>query len=333
MLLNKGLWNIYLLFLSAGCLSAQYRPDILGEDYLSRAIQMPDDYDGEVVCTLIKKPNRPENKQAVLYIHGYNDYFFQQELGDSIYARGYNFYAIDLRKYGRSILPHQDPFFCKSLTEYFADIDTALAIIREEGNEDIFIMAHSTGGLISPLYVNNRQANIRGLILNSPFLDMNMNWFLEEIGIPVIAFLGRFFPNWVIQGEGISSYAHSLLKQYRGEWAFDTHLKKENEHPKKAGWIRAIHQGHTIVQKGLDLPCPVLVLSSDKSETEKKTWNEAYRTADIVLDVDDIRTYGARLGHQTTYHAIPDAKHDLILSIRPARDYTYQVIFNWLKEK
>ena len=88
-------------------------------------------------------------RDAILYVHGYNDYFFQRELGDSVNARGYNFYALDLRKYGRSLRPHQDAFFCKDLGEYFADIDTALATIRSEGNERIWLMGHSTGGLIT----------------------------------------------------------------------------------------------------------------------------------------------------------------------------------------
>ena len=111
-----------LLFIST--IYAQYVPDILGDNYLRRTIQMPDDYEGKVVCTLVKKPQLPETKQAILYIHGYNDYFFQKQLGDSVNAHGYNFYAMDLRKSGRSILPNQNPFFCKSLKEYFADLDT-----------------------------------------------------------------------------------------------------------------------------------------------------------------------------------------------------------------
>jgi len=73
---------------------AQYVPDVLGDGYLRRTFQMPDDYEGKVVCTLVKKPQLDSVKQAVLYIHGYNDYFFQKQLGDSINAHGYNFYAL-----------------------------------------------------------------------------------------------------------------------------------------------------------------------------------------------------------------------------------------------
>lgn len=168
-----------LLILLAISLYAQYIPDVLGDGYLRRTPQMPDDYEGKVVCTLVKKPQLPDVKQAVLYIHGYNDYFFQKQLGDSVNAHGYNFYAMDLRKYGRSILPNQNP--CrKSLTEYFADIDTALATIRSEGNDRILLMAHSTGGLITPLYLDSKKDNlpVDGLDIEQSFprLELDGLW-------------------------------------------------------------------------------------------------------------------------------------------------------------
>ena len=243
---------------------AQYVPDVLGDGYLRRTFQMPDDYEGKVVCTLVKKPQLDSVKQAVLYIHGYNDYFFQKQLGDSVNAHGYNFYAMDLRKYGRSILPNQNPFFCKSLKEYFADIDTALATIRSEGNERILLMAHSTGGLITPYYLNSKKGElpVDGLILNSPFLDWNFGWFMEKVVLPTVAFVGRLFPNLTVQGLGDPNYAYSLLKQYKGEWEFDTNWKMIFGHPKKAGWIKAIQEAQQTVQKGLKLDCPILVMSS-----------------------------------------------------------------------
>ena len=148
------------LYLSLmGCLSiclsaiAQYQPDILGDGYQCRTLQLANDYEGEVVTTLVRKPPLPETDRALLYVHGYNDYFFQKELGDSLNAHGYNFYALDLRKYGRSLRPHQDAFFCKDLSEYFADLDTALTIIRQECNREIFLMGHSTGGVITSYYL------------------------------------------------------------------------------------------------------------------------------------------------------------------------------------
>ena len=70
----------------------------------------------------------------------------------------------------------------KSLKEYFADLDTALAIIKEEGNDKILLMAHSTGGLITPYYLDSKKGKlpVDGLILNSPFLDWNFGWMMEK---------------------------------------------------------------------------------------------------------------------------------------------------------
>ena len=93
--MRRKLYFTSLLILLAASLYAQYIPDVLGDGYLRRTFQMPDDYEGKVVCTLVKKPQLPDVKQAVLYIHGYNDYFFQKQLGDSVNAHGYNFYAMD----------------------------------------------------------------------------------------------------------------------------------------------------------------------------------------------------------------------------------------------
>lgn len=333
--MRRKLYFTSLLILLAVSLYAQYVPDVLGDGYLRRTFQMPDDYEGKVVCTLVKKPQLPDVKQAVLYIHGYNDYFFQKQLGDSVNAHGYNFYAMDLRKYGRSILPNQNPFFCKSLTEYFADIDTALATIRSEGNDRILLMAHSTGGLITPLYLDSKKDNlpVDGVILNSPFLDWNFGWFMEKVAIPAVAFIGRFLPNLTVQGYGIASYAHSLLKQFKGEWEYDTNWKMINGHPKKAGWIKAIQEGQRKVRKGLHLDCPVLVMSSDKSYPETKEWHNEYLSSDIVLDVHDIQKYAPKLGEYVTRDTIPNGIHDLILSEKESRDHTYRTVFDWMNRK
>jgi alpha-beta hydrolase superfamily lysophospholipase len=322
---------IALLLISLGGAKAQYVPDIL-PGYLRWTIHQPDDYEGKVVCTLVKKPQLPNAKKAIFYIHGYNDYFFQSQLGDTMNAKGYNFYAMDLRKYGRSILPNQNPFFCKSLKEYFADIDTALAIIKKEGNEQIIMIGHSTGGLINSYYLNERkgEAPVDGLILNSPFLDWNFGWFMENIVMPTVSFVGRIFPYITVQGLGEPYYGWSLLKQYKGNWEYNTDWKMLYGHPIKSGWITAIQTGQQAVQKHSDLGIPILVMSSNHSFHEGKEWNNEYRVCDIVLSVLDIQKYGAKLGSNVTRDTIPNGIHDLILSEKPSRDHTYKVITDWL---
>ena len=177
----RHIFIFIVVWLAAGtiCSFAQYKPDRLGEGFEAKTIAMPDDYSGRVVTTLVRSLSSCDTHKAVLYVHGYNDYFFQETLARTFNDSCFNFYAVDLRKYGRSLLPEQTPFEVRDLQEYFADIDTALTLIREEGNTDIVLMAHSTGGLITSLYCEayRNDLPVQGLILNSPFLDMNMNWF------------------------------------------------------------------------------------------------------------------------------------------------------------
>ncbi len=315
--------------------NAQYLRDSWNEGYLYRTIEQPEDYSGKVVCTIIKKETLPNIKKAIVYVHGYNDYFFQSALGDSANAHGYNFYAVDLRKYGRSLLPNQDAFFCKKMEEYFADIDTTIAIARAEGNEEIILMGHSTGGLSTSLYVHEKKQRekVDALVLNSPFLDWNLGKAAEGLAIPVMSFLGGIFPKMKVQGtsQEASGYAQSLLKKYNGEWYYNDDWKMSFGHKKRAGWVHAIQRGQRKVHKGLNIDCPILVMSSDNSVEENAEWKEEYKHSDVVLDVKEIHKYGDQLGGNVTHIYIKGGLHDLILSEKPARDETYKVIFEWLK--
>src|SRR3569833_4685241 len=107
-------------------------PDLLGADYESVRLTFEDDAEGEVVATLVRR--RAPGRKAVLYVHGFVDYFFQSHLADFYVERGYSFYALDLRKYGRSLLPHQTPFFVCCLFVFFFVLVVVVRLIREEND-------------------------------------------------------------------------------------------------------------------------------------------------------------------------------------------------------
>lgn len=235
--------GLALLCASTVAATGQWEADIL-DGYERKTIAMPDDYSGKVVATVVKKADMPAGADvALLYVHGYNDYFFQKELGDSAVAHGYSFYAVDLRKYGRSILEGQRMFETKNLEEYFEDIDSALSVVKREGFNRVAIVAHSTGGLISSYYLSKRGAdvgNIEALVLNSPFLDMNLSRFQEKVLVPIVSAL-PFKGIKINQGDS-RAYAESLLKRYHGEWDYDTAWKLEVSPAVTSGWIGAIHR-------------------------------------------------------------------------------------------
>ncbi len=326
---------VLLLLLIPLRVLAQYRPDRLGEGFEYQTLHMPDDYSGEVVTTLIRYKNSIDTlHRAVLYVHGYNDYFFQKELAQTFTDSCYNFYAVDLRKYGRSLLPSQTPFEVRNLEEYFADIDTTLSIVRAEGNREVVLMGHSTGGLIASLYCEAHRDNlpVQGLILNSPFFDMNMSRFMADVLVPIVAKLGGFIKNAKIPQGNSTAYSESLLKQYHGEWEYDTNLKFRISPSVSLSWVRAIHQGHKQIQNGTRIPCPILLMYSSQSIYGNE-WTPAHQLGDAVLNVEDIARYGRNLGADVTECEVPEGLHDLILSKPASRQFAYNAIFHWLRRE
>ena len=106
-----------------------WQPDRLLPGFEVLELPAPDDYDGRVVATLVRLPAGDAPRDAVLYVHGFIDYFFQHHLAERFAAEGYAFYALDLRKHGRSLLPHQHACCCKDISEYHDDLTRALAEI------------------------------------------------------------------------------------------------------------------------------------------------------------------------------------------------------------
>lgn len=325
--------RLILIIISFQKLFAQpvFREDILKNGFEQTTIHQPNDYDGEVTVTLIKKTN-PGNKKAVLYIHGFSDYFFQIEMANQYLSHGFDFYAIDLRKYGRSFLPNQRLFNVRNIHEYDADIDTALSIIHQSNYESVLLSGHSTGGLIISCYAKKNKGHERfnAVFLNSPFLDMNLSGFQENIRSPIGSGLGKLIPRKIISMAINPCYGYSISKYYYGEWDFDTLWKPIVAPPVNLGWARAIHRAHKQVQKGNCIDKPILIFQSHQSVYGNK-WKQEYLNGDGVLDVNDIQKYGAKLGYQVKQVTIHNALHDVFLSQKESRDSAYFELFKWLE--
>ncbi len=303
--------------------------DHLGQGFKDIVIPLADDFDGPQEATLIFRKASNANKKAILYVHGFIDYFFQTEMADIYNDWGFDFYAVDLRKYGRSLKEYQHPNFISDIHDYFEELDKSIAIIKESGVKEILLMGHSTGGLTTPLYAQYRK-NIDGLILNSPFFDFNVSVGLKTL-LPLIAAVGKIIP--FAKMDSLSeNYPKSLHKNYLGEWDFNEEWKPIKNFPAYMGWTRAIYKAQKELQKGLDIQCPVLVLHSDKSYIGKN-WNELIRTSDAVLNIDHMKKYAPGLGNNIKIVEIKDGVHDLTLSVKESRDNTFKQIKQWLDKE
>lgn len=318
---------------AAAQISWDWQPDVLGDGYEMRHIKQEYTFSGPVISTVIRKtcPDAAEPRRGVLYIHGFNDYFFQSEMGDRFVARGYDFYAVDLRRYGRSILPGQKPFDIRDLSHYFPDIDSALVVMKQSGIREVILMGHSTGGLISAYFESREHpAIIKALILDSPFLDWNQGW--KEHLIPAVTLLGRVFPDLKISQKKSTGYGESLLKGRHGEWNFNTKWKLLQSPDVTAGWVRAISLAQQDLRGGkADIRVPILLLYSSQS-IEDTDWTPEHQRADAVLDVRDIKKYGLQLGPHVTSVKVMNGMHDLVLSAPTVREPLFRYIFSWLEK-
>jgi alpha-beta hydrolase superfamily lysophospholipase len=312
--------------------SVEVVTDVLGEPWLAETIHLEPDFEGEVVATLVSRPLDSTFDRATLHVHGFSDYFFQAEYGEWWVERGHDMYALDLRKYGRSLRPHQSATYVADLSEYFAELDAAWERITvRDGHRRVVISAHSTGGLIVSLWADARKPEeLAGMVLNSPWLDMQGKaWMRSPATTAVLNRVGQRQPMRELRREVPGFYTRSLHREHEGEWDFDLTWKPLGSFPVRFGWLRAIRVGHALVQRGLDVPAPVLVLSSDRSRWPSTMSDDVF-SSDIVLDVRQIRRWATALGKHVTYVAIPGAVHDVVLSRAPARKKAYDEIERWL---
>ncbi|MDR2929429.1 MAG: alpha/beta hydrolase [Propionibacteriaceae bacterium] len=316
----------------SGWWAPTWAPDRLLEGYQTLTYDMPDrphhadEGDGHLIATLIRH-HPPRQRRAVLYIHGWNEYFFQAHVARAFEELGYDFYAIDLHRYGRSLQPGEMPGYMESVEEYFPELDACVERIRDDHSQ-ILLHGHSTGGLIASLYAADRPKTFVGVVLNSPWIDMQGSALFRALTPPIMRGLAVASPTMALPMSENELYGRSLHKDFCGEWDYDLSLKRVDSQPIRPGWTRAVVNGHDRVGAGLHIDCPVLVLTSARSSAPKQ-WCDDVMTSDLALDVDRIAARAHLLGWHVTLVRLSDGLHDLSLSRADVRERYFDEIRRW----
>lgn len=299
------------------------------------------DGEGELVATLIRSDeHETPARHAVLLVHGFTDYFFNTELAEHFRTRGFAFYALDLHKCGRSWRKGQTPHFTNDLARYDDELERALDIIAAATNgAKVLVYGHSAGGLIVSLWLDRLQRrgatagkHVAGLVLNSPFLDLQGPAVLRTVGTAAIAALSRCRKKLVARGPTEGGYGTTLHRDYAGEFDYNLQWKPIGGFPVTFGWINAIRRGQGRLHRGLDVGAPNLILRSDRSvrEVSDPEKVETIQRGDAVLDVKQIARWAGCIGNRTTIVPIADAKHDVFLSLAEPRQAAYHELGRWL---
>jgi len=337
--------------------SLTWVPDILGKPF--EQLTLPLGVSGEhgsLVATLVRSiPNpittlfAPLRDVDVLYVHGWSDYFFQRDLAQFWTDRGAHFYALDLRRYGRSLRDGEAPGYIDSLDDYDVDIEAALQAIgshpsstasgtvgaepdRPAGRSGrrLVLVGHSTGGLTLTLWAARHPGRADALVLNSPWLELQLGPLGRQALAPLVDMRARLDPRGTQPAVDVGFYTRAQNEigslpqdEHRATW------RPDRGFPTAPGWLSAVMAGHRRVATGVDVACPAFVLLSTAS-TAPLTWRESMTSTDSVLVVDDIARAATRIGRLVTIGRIEGAIHDVFLSRPKARSAAYDALDRWV---
>lgn len=331
----------------------QWRPDVLGAGFEALDLDLDPDVEGPVVATLVRslpepadfwdrlrRRSRPLDGVDVLYLHGWSDYFFQREFARFWTDRGARFYALDLRKYGRSLREEQSPGYIEDLAAYDAEIDAALQHIRrgpepadsKNDRRRLILFGHSMGGLILSLWADRHRREADALLLNSPWLDLQVGGPLRAALTTVVNLRARLNPHELALPHfdlGFYQQAQRMLAVGEDLSTVNAEWRPEHAPPIRAGWLRAVIAGHARVAAGIDVGAPVCVLLSARSRFGL-TWHDEMLSTDTVIEVEGVARAALRLGTSVTVERIDGALHDVFLSASEPRAAAYRRLDAWI---
>ncbi|MCL9665871.1 alpha/beta hydrolase [Curtobacterium albidum] len=322
--------------------TGQWHEDVLGAPFERLELPLGEDREGPVVATLVRRRRSPNDLLLhargplhgvdVLYVHGWSDYFFQVELAEHLERLGARFHALDLRKYGRSLRPHQTPGFVDDLAVYDEDIGAALDAIAAEHHggprRRLVPMGHSTGGLTLSLWAARHPELVDGLVLNSPWLEFQASALGRAIVAPVIKLGARRNPLAPMPAVDPGFYTRTVSVTGDGSWTYDQRWRPERGFPLHPGWLAAVFTGQERVEHGLGLTVPTLVMLSDKSMLQPR-WDDGMAHADVALNVDVVAHRALSLGDEVTVRRLHGALHDVVLSAPDVREQVWDVLGRW----
>ncbi|TLM87606.1 alpha/beta hydrolase [Pseudarthrobacter sp. NamE5] len=314
----------------------EWQQDILGDEFESHAFLAAGPDGVERTATLVRfrpatvsLPSPP--RRAVLFLHGWSDYFFNVDLARFWSSAGYDFYALDMHNHGRSLRPDFPGGYVANLEDYDAEINAACKLIgRESGDPSLTVMGHSTGGLVAVLWASRHPGEVSRLVLNSPWLEMHGSSLVRRAASSMVGPVARFRPEAVLRLPERGFYWRTISSSADGEWSLDDRYRPPMAFPVRAGWLSAVLAGHTKVARGLNIDVPILVLLS-RGSANGLFWSEEMRRRDAVLDVNVIAARALTLGRTVTVERIDGALHDVFLSPAAVRADAYARLARWLK--
>lgn len=163
----------------------------------------------------------PNAKNTLVILHGHGEHSGRyQKFYSILKEKQLNIAHYDFRGHGRSEGRH---VYVDDYNQFIEDVSAFVHFLRQKkwmNQERFILLGHSNGGLTAVHWAMSHSAELKGLILSSPFLGIKLPWFLKLLNRTIEAVQPKFV------------YKNPVYPPYL------THNKDEVELYKKDRYIR-----------------------------------------------------------------------------------------------
>jgi len=265
-----------------------------GQGYQAIPLPRAPGDEAALTATMVRRSPARRSTRAVLYVHCLTDPYVQPDLAAWYLERGFHFYVADLR----AARPRSADV---TLAGYFRYLDRAARQVRDaDGNRTVLVSAHRAGAVITALWCHARRGDqsADALILADPDFGPGQPWLYRLLGVPQQA--GR---------PGGTGARPAVAPEQRPPDVLPRVQRK--------------------VRRGLDISCPVLVMSPSAVSTAPGARaglpGAAYRAGPGARAGQP-----ARLGPHVTSVRLPGPPPGLARPDRAARWRLYDELSRWL---
>ena len=235
----------------------------------------------------------PENAtKVVVFVHGFCEFFGKyHEYAWYLYQAGFGFYFIEQRGHGYSEgkCPEPDVIYINSYETYVKDLDHFIETVVKPQSTDLPIMmiAHSMGGCIGTLYLEEHPGVIKGAVLSSPMMKMKGADYPPVVVslIGVYAFLTgklkKLAPNQKHFDPGVTVTNSSAVSAPRFEYQLSQ--RKADVHYQTCGasfgWaVASMKASRKAVKNAGVLSIPITVMTAGRDHLIDPAGYEAFKT-------------------------------------------------------
>ncbi len=266
-------------------------------------------------------------RASIVLVHGFTEYAERYlEMLYYFYQEGYSVFMTDNRGHGRSgrKIPQIDRVFVRSFDEYTGDLKYFCEhiVIPSDPGRDLLLFAHSMGGAIAALFLEQYPEFFKAAILSSPMLKMKLGNVPSAV-IDALAGFSRIM-GWQVQlAPGQKGFSPEIdygmncgtsLARFEYEYQQKIDRKAYRTTAATYAWSRAAVAATKLLQKEAGkVKIPLLILQAGNDDLVDNAGED--RFAEAVEQGQLIR--------------FPTARHEIWNSTEDVLEPYYESIFRF----